>query len=104
MKVLNEGREKFVKATENGQFNEKTGKCLSAILTEIQQLIKSCIKTLSPPDVKNYWELYNSSVISYFDPPPPQDILFSFYVSTDRLICTAYQVTSKQGNSHCLTR
>jgi hypothetical protein len=41
--------------------------------------------------------------MGYLEPTPPSDLLFSFYVSSDRLICTAYQITPKQGNSHFLT-
>ncbi|KAI6176983.1 Rogdi-like family protein [Aphelenchoides bicaudatus] len=103
LRILNEGRDKFLKASSGDQYNQQTGKCLAAVLTEIRNQIKCCLKSLSPPDVRNYWELYNSSVMGYLEPAPPSDVLLSFYISTDRLICTAYQVTPKQGNSHFLT-
>ncbi|KAI6215083.1 hypothetical protein M3Y94_00343300 [Aphelenchoides besseyi] len=103
MKALYEGREKYEKITKNGNFSQYTGNCLSAILQEIRDAVKSCLLTLSPPNLRTYHELYNASVVGYFDPPPPSDLLFSYYISTDRLICTAYQMAPKQGNTHCLT-
>lgn len=54
MKALSGGREKFVKAAANG-YNQDTGKFLSLVLTEVRDLIKSCIKSLSAPEVRNYW-------------------------------------------------
>jgi hypothetical protein len=42
-------------------------------------------------------ELCNFYPIKSFIPPLPHDILLSFYLSTAKLVCAAYQVAQKEG-------
>uniref|UniRef100_A0A915N1A2 Uncharacterized protein n=2 Tax=Meloidogyne javanica TaxID=6303 RepID=A0A915N1A2_MELJA len=68
----------------------------SQLLLQIFQSVKNDIK-LSRPKKKSLTELCNFHPIKSFVPPLPHDILLSFYLSSAKLICAAYQVAQKEG-------
>uniref|UniRef100_A0A1I8B5S8 Protein rogdi n=1 Tax=Meloidogyne hapla TaxID=6305 RepID=A0A1I8B5S8_MELHA len=73
----------------------------SQLLLQIFQSIKNDIKlsrsSLTTPKKKSLMELCNFHPIKSFVPPLPHDILLSFYLSSAKLICAAYQVAQKEG-------
>uniref|UniRef100_A0A915NC87 Protein rogdi n=1 Tax=Meloidogyne javanica TaxID=6303 RepID=A0A915NC87_MELJA len=72
------------------------GSDTSQLLLQIFQSVKNDIK-LSRPKKKSLTELCNFHPIKSFVPPLPHDILLSFYLSSAKLICAAYQVAQKEG-------
>uniref|UniRef100_A0A914MIV1 Protein rogdi n=1 Tax=Meloidogyne incognita TaxID=6306 RepID=A0A914MIV1_MELIC len=77
------------------------GSDTSQLLLQIFQSVKNDIKlsrsSLTTPKKKSLTELCNFHPIKSFVPPLPHDILLSFYLSSAKLICAAYQVAQKEG-------
>lgn len=51
------------------------------------------------PEKRTLSELCNSTITRCFNPPLPPDLVFSYYIVENRLVCAAYQVTSKAGGT-----
>ncbi|VDN44731.1 unnamed protein product [Gongylonema pulchrum] len=61
----------------------------------ITNLIGEARTTLCVPRKRTLLELCNLPVTRCFSPSLPPDLVFSYYISTNRLVCAAYQVTPK---------
>ncbi|VDN25993.1 unnamed protein product [Gongylonema pulchrum] len=66
----------------------------------ITNLIGEARTTLCVPRKRTLLELCNLPVTRCFSPSLPPDLVFSYYISTNRLVCAAYQVTPKP-NGYC---
>lgn len=88
--------------TKGDRYSVESGKLLFTVLAELGKKVKACIQCLSPPELRTYQELFHSAVVDNFEPAPPTDVLFSYYISTDRLVVTAYQMAPKPGNAYSI--
>uniref|UniRef100_A0A0R3RHX6 Protein rogdi n=1 Tax=Elaeophora elaphi TaxID=1147741 RepID=A0A0R3RHX6_9BILA len=78
------------------------GKISSIVITtvaKITSLIGHARSTLYMPEKRTLLELCNSPITRCFSPPLPPDLVFSYYISANRLVCAAYQVTPKTTGS-----
>uniref|UniRef100_A0A0K0E9R8 COMM domain-containing protein n=1 Tax=Strongyloides stercoralis TaxID=6248 RepID=A0A0K0E9R8_STRER len=75
-------------------------------ISEIRQTkqfgIESARNSLTMPRKKSLMELDNFQPTKCFHPLLPQDYLLSVYISSNKLICASYQVTSKPNGSQQL--
>lgn len=88
-----------------GQFGEggsmltvEAGNQLSLAVAAVSDLIMQARSTICLPRKRTLLELCNFPPTKCFKPPLPPDVVFSYYVASTRLICAAYQVTSKQND------
>lgn len=67
--------------------------------SQITNLVGQARSTLCMPGKRTLLELCNSAITRCFNPPLPPDLVFSYYISANRLVCAAYQVTPKTNGS-----
>ncbi|VDK87345.1 unnamed protein product [Litomosoides sigmodontis] len=82
------------------------GKMSSTVITtlaKIKSLVGQARSTLCIPEKHTLLELCNSTITRCFNPPLPPDLVFSYYIIENRLVCAAYQATSKTGGTQGLT-
>ncbi|CAG9540123.1 unnamed protein product [Cercopithifilaria johnstoni] len=82
------------------------GKISSTVITivaKVTNLIRQARSTLCIPEKHTLLELCNSTITRCFNPPLPPDLVLSYYIIANRLVCAAYQVTSKTSGSQGLT-
>ncbi|CAD5215172.1 unnamed protein product [Bursaphelenchus okinawaensis] len=102
MGTLQKGRSSFDEATKGGNYTLQTSRLLCNILKDVVQQLNECLQSLFAPELRTYQELFHSACVDNFEPAPPPDVLFSFYVSIDRLFLTAYQMTPTPNNSYSI--
>ncbi|KAF7639516.1 hypothetical protein Mgra_00000844 [Meloidogyne graminicola] len=91
---LYRGQRLYQDATQKGL---DTSQLLLQIFQSVKNDIKLSRSSLTTPKKKSLMELCNFHPIKSFVPPLPHDILLSFYLSSAKLICAAYQVAQKEG-------
>lgn len=82
-------------AVKSGNFSEMSGDLLASILEAVKDSLKAALNEITKPKRKSLLELCNFQPIKSFNPPLPSDILLSYYVSSTKIVCAAYQVISK---------
>ncbi|KAL3070158.1 hypothetical protein niasHS_016867 [Heterodera schachtii] len=70
-----------------------------SVFNAIKADIKRGRLALTLPKKKSLVELCNFHPIKSFVPPLPHDILLSFYISSAKIVCAAYQVASAQAGT-----
>ncbi|KAM3723335.1 Protein rogdi [Dirofilaria immitis] len=86
--------------------SDDIGKISSTIITTIAKvtnLMGHARSTLCLPEKRTLLDLCNLAITRCFNPPLPSDLVFSYYISADRLVCAAYQIASKTNGAQNLT-
>lgn len=91
---LQAGQSRYLEFQQNGA---DVRELLLAIFQSIKADLKLARSSLTMPKKKSLVELCNYYPIKSFIPPLPHDILLSFYLSSAKLVCAAYQVAQKDG-------
>uniref|UniRef100_A0A915Q4K1 AAA+ ATPase domain-containing protein n=1 Tax=Setaria digitata TaxID=48799 RepID=A0A915Q4K1_9BILA len=81
----------------------KMSSTIISISAKVINLIRQARSTLCMPEKHTLLELCNSAVTRSFNPPLPSDLVFSYYISGNRLVCAAYQVTPRANGAQGLT-
>ncbi|VIO91361.1 Uncharacterized protein BM_BM4645 [Brugia malayi] len=81
----------------------KMSSTATTIIAKITNLIGQARLTLCMPGKRTLLELCNTAITRCFNPPLPPDLVFSYYISANRLVCAAYQVTPKTNGAQGLT-
>ncbi|CAD5220789.1 unnamed protein product [Bursaphelenchus xylophilus] len=102
MGTLQKGRASYDEATKGAVYTLETSQLLCNVLKDVIKQLNECLQSLFAPELRTYQELFHSACVDNFEPAPPSDVLFSFYVSIDRLFLTAYQMTPTPNNSYSI--
>ncbi|VDM19814.1 unnamed protein product [Wuchereria bancrofti] len=81
----------------------KMSSTVTTVVAKITNLIGQARLTLCMPGKRTLLELCNTAITRCFNPPLPPDLVFSYYISANRLVCAAYQVTPKTNGAQGLT-
>lgn len=93
--TLCRGQRRYVEAQQRGA---DLCELLPAIFQAVKADLKLARAALTMPKKKSLIELCHFHPIKSFVPPLPHDILLSFYLSSAKLVCAAYQVAQKEGS------
>ncbi|VDN07333.1 unnamed protein product [Thelazia callipaeda] len=94
---------RWIKNTKPANDAEKVSSTIVDICSQVTNLIVQARSTLCMPKKRTLLELCNSPITRCFNPPLPPDLVFSHYISSNRIVCAAYQVTSKANGVQGLT-
>uniref|UniRef100_A0A183BLY2 Mediator of RNA polymerase II transcription subunit 11 n=1 Tax=Globodera pallida TaxID=36090 RepID=A0A183BLY2_GLOPA len=101
LQSLCQGRKKYGECVQKGCATAANETDLHQFILSVFNAVKVDIKrarlALTMPKKKSLVELCNFHPIKSFVPPLPHDILLSFYLSSAKIVCAAYQVASANG-------
>uniref|UniRef100_A0A0N5A9U0 DHC_N1 domain-containing protein n=1 Tax=Syphacia muris TaxID=451379 RepID=A0A0N5A9U0_9BILA len=103
MNTINKGLELVKEQSRDGngkvrKLNDQMGNQLSMVVGVVSDCILRACSTICLPRKRTLLELCNFPPTKCFKPPLPPDLVFSYYVASTKVICAAYQVTSKQND------
>uniref|UniRef100_A0A1I8A0S8 Mab-21 domain-containing protein n=1 Tax=Steinernema glaseri TaxID=37863 RepID=A0A1I8A0S8_9BILA len=99
--LIMQGYSRSIDLSTKGSWCEQSAEFFIQICTQIAEAIGSARNTLCVPRKRTLLEICHFQPTKCFNPPLPSDILFSYYLSSARLVCAAYNVAQRSnGGGH----
>ncbi|MFH4980789.1 hypothetical protein AB6A40_007498 [Gnathostoma spinigerum] len=102
LRTVAKGNEFIQYMAKRKSWNLECGEPLCMIVESICSLIGKARSTLCIPRKRSLLELCNFQPTRCFNPSLPSDLVFSYYISSSRLICAAYHMTGKANGNQGL--
>ncbi|KAK0417200.1 hypothetical protein QR680_012875 [Steinernema hermaphroditum] len=90
-----QGYSRIVELSKKCSWCEETAEFFVQICTQIAAAIGAARNTLCVPRKRSLLEICHFPPTKCFNPPPPSDILFSYYLSSSKLVCAAYNIAQR---------
>ncbi|TKR78049.1 hypothetical protein L596_018918 [Steinernema carpocapsae] len=93
--LIMQGYTRIMELSKKSAWSEESGQYFIQICTQIANAIGSARSTLCVPRKRSLLEICHYPPTKCFNPPLPSDILFSYYISSSKLVCAAYNIAQR---------
>uniref|UniRef100_A0AC35GJY1 Protein rogdi n=1 Tax=Panagrolaimus sp. PS1159 TaxID=55785 RepID=A0AC35GJY1_9BILA len=98
LQIIIKGKQRYEKCVQKNGFDSQSEQLLLGVLQSVKSLVSDARTCLTMPRKKSLLELCQFQPTKSFNPPLPHDILLSYYISSTKLVCAAYQVVTMKQN------
>uniref|UniRef100_A0AC34GVQ3 Protein rogdi n=1 Tax=Panagrolaimus sp. ES5 TaxID=591445 RepID=A0AC34GVQ3_9BILA len=98
LQIIIKGKQRYEKCVQRNGYDSQSEQLLLSVLQSVKSLVSDARTCLTMPRKKSLLELCQFQPTKSFNPPLPHDILLSYYISSTKLVCAAYQVVTNKTN------
>uniref|UniRef100_A0A7E4W1E3 Protein rogdi homolog n=1 Tax=Panagrellus redivivus TaxID=6233 RepID=A0A7E4W1E3_PANRE len=104
LQLVIKSKQRYDRCVKRNGYDGQSESLLLSMLTGVKDLISEARTCLTMPRKKSLLELCQFQPTKCFNPPLAPDILLSYYISSTKIVCAAYQVvTLKQNGSQSVS-